>query len=183
MRIIFWKAMTLTAFAVGMTCASFAQSAPSQPGDTARVEPPATPNPGGDTTHGSASAAQPELQPTVTQEIEALKSRIDQLENEVKEQNARALADSEETSELKTAEKELVGSNVNPAPVLHAAAQATTPPAAAVPATPLRRIFPPKSRRSPHRLPMRTGLGSTVTRATRMSRWRQSTLRRSFAQM
>ncbi len=34
MRIILWKAMTLTALAVGMTCAGFAQSAASQPGET-----------------------------------------------------------------------------------------------------------------------------------------------------
>ena len=94
MKIILWKAMTLTALAVGMTCAGFAQSAASRPGDTARMEPPATPDPSADTTGGSASAAQPDLQPTVTQEIEALKSRIDQLEREVAEEKAQAQADS-----------------------------------------------------------------------------------------
>jgi hypothetical protein len=135
MRNIFRKAMTLTALAVGITCAGYAQDAASHPGETARVEPPAAPGPGGDATRASSNAGQPQLQPTVTQEIEALKSRIDQLENEVKEQNARALADSEETSELKAAEKELVGSNVNPTPALHADAQATAPSAAA-PVTP-----------------------------------------------
>jgi len=142
MKIILWKAMTLTALAVGMTCAGFAQSAASRPGDTARMEPPATPDPSADTTGGSASAAQPDLQPTVTQEIEALKSRIDQLEREVAEEKAQAQADSADTAALKSAEKELVAGNggamlsaakptVGVSPSLQ-----TTAPAAAAPTEP-----------------------------------------------
>ena len=84
MKSIFRNAMTLTALTVGMTCACIAQSATTQPSLTARVDPPATSDAGTDATHTSSAAAKPELQPTVAQEIEALKSRIDQLENEVK---------------------------------------------------------------------------------------------------
>jgi len=151
MRIILWKAMTLPALAVGMTCAVFAQSATTQSTMTARVDPPATPasatpapaspapatpDPAADATHPSSSATQPDLQPTVTQEIEALKNRIDQLENEVKEEKARALADSTDTAALKAAETQLVNgagnalaSTTSPAIRLIPAMQAATPAA------------------------------------------------------
>jgi TolA-binding protein len=155
MKSIFRNAMTLTALTVGMTCACIAQSATTQPSLTARVDPPATSDAGTDATHTSSAAAKPELQPTVAQEIEALKSRIDQLENEVKEEKARALADSTDTAALKAAEKELVAGNGSAAlnsatgvsPSLHAATrsvapgessslQAATPPAEAATTTP-----------------------------------------------
>jgi hypothetical protein len=149
---LFRNAMTLTAFAVGMNCACMAQSATAQPTQTASVEPPAspaagTPAAGTDATHPAPAAAQPELQPTVAQELEALKSRIDELENEVKEEKARALADSADTAAIKAAEKELVAGNGSAAlnsatglsPALRAAArlgessslQAAAPPAEA----------------------------------------------------
>ena len=150
MRIILWKAMTLPALAVGMTCAVFAQSATTQSTMTARVDPPATPasatpapaspapatpDPTADATHASSGSTQPDLQPTVTQEIEALKSRIDQLEDEVKEEKARALADSADTAAIKAAEKDLIagggGAAPNPATApfrLIPAMQAATPP-------------------------------------------------------
>jgi hypothetical protein len=137
-----------------MTCACIAQSATTQPTQTASVDPPASPAAGTDATHPAPSAAQPELQPTVAQEIEALKGRIDELENEVKEEKARALADSADTAAIKAAEKDLVAGGGSAAlnsaaglsPSLHAAAspmalgessslQAATPPAeAAAPA-------------------------------------------------
>jgi hypothetical protein len=130
-----------------------AQSATTQPTQTASVDPPASPAAVTDATHPASSAAQPEIQPTVAQEIEALKGRIDELENEVKEEKARALADSADTAAMKAAEKELVAGNGSAAlnsatglsPSLHAAAgpgvagessslQAATPPVAAAPA-------------------------------------------------
>src|ERR1700683_4115120 len=138
MRGLIRNAMTLTAFAVGMTCAGIAQSTTTttNSGHTdlrASVDPPATPatatpNGGTDATHPPAGEAKPELQPTVTQEIEALKGRIDELENEVKEEKARALADSTDTAAIKAAEKELVAGNGSAAlssatslsPVVHA---------------------------------------------------------------
>jgi TolA-binding protein len=135
MKSIFRNAMTLTALTFGMTCACMAQSATTQPSLTARVDPPATSGAGTDATHASSAAAKPELQPTVAQEIEALKSRIDQLENEVKEEKARALADSSDTAALKAAEKELVAGNGSAAlnsatgvsPSLHAATRSAAP--------------------------------------------------------
>src|SRR3984957_4970807 len=113
MRRLLRNAMTLSAFTVGMTCACMAQSATTQPVQSASVDPPASPATGSpaagtDATHPASNAAQPEIQPTVTQEIDALKSRIDQLENEGKEEKARALADSSDTAAMKAAEKDLV---------------------------------------------------------------------------
>jgi len=66
-----------------------AQSATPDANQTASVDPPAaatpaTPNGGEDATHPASSADKQELQPTVAQELDALKNRIDQLENEVK---------------------------------------------------------------------------------------------------
>ncbi|MGO8933967.1 MAG: outer membrane beta-barrel protein [Terracidiphilus sp.] len=133
MKRIFWNAMTLTALAVGMTCACLAQSATPAANLTASVDPPAAatpatstpaaPNGGADATHATPSADKQELQPTVSQEIEALKGRIDQLENEVKEEKARALADSADTAAIKAAEKELVAGDGSVA--LNAAKPAT----------------------------------------------------------
>jgi TolA-binding protein len=149
MRIILWKATTLTALAVGMTCACMAQSAATDANMTASVDPPAaatpapaTPNGGADATHATSSTDKQELQPTVTQEIDALKSRIDQLENEVKEEKARALADSADTAAIKTAEKELVagdgglGLNATKPVGVSPSLQAATPPAPAEPPAP-----------------------------------------------
>ena len=149
-----WKVMMLTALAFSMTCICEAQTTGSQRGDTARVDPPAAPEPSRDT-HASQGTAQPDLQQTVTQEIEALKARIDQLEKEVSEEKTRALADSDETSALKAAERELVAGNGSAAlnsaagvsASLHGATgsvapgessslQAATPPAEAAPTTP-----------------------------------------------
>jgi hypothetical protein len=128
-----------------MAQSATSDSNPSSTNLTASVDPPAaatpaTPNGGADATHATSSADKQELQPTVAQEIEALKSRIDQLENEVKEERARALADSADTAAIKAAEKELVAGNggvglnaTRPAagvsPSLQAAAPAAAPAA------------------------------------------------------
>src|ERR1700722_16167913 len=95
MKSIAWKALTLAAFAVGVTSLSVAQSAAPNPivtDFTSRVEPPHTADkapvpPASTKTNEPAAtpaATKQELKPTVEQEIEALKNRIDQLENEVK---------------------------------------------------------------------------------------------------
>src|ERR1700722_1929591 len=145
MRRLLRNAMTLSAFTVGMTCACMAQSATTQPVQSASVEPPAspatgTPAPGTDATHPASNAAQPELQPTVAQELDALKSRIDQLENEVKEEKARALADSSDTAAMKAAEKELVAGDgsamAKPGVGMSPSLQAAAPAAPAEPAAP-----------------------------------------------
>jgi hypothetical protein len=115
MRIVIWKAMTLAVIAAGMTCVSMAQvaaTAPTQTELTAKSDPPPAP----DTTAPPAStaAAKPQLQPTVADEIEALKARIDQLENAVKEAKAAALADSSDTAAMKAAEKEMLAGSAAP---------------------------------------------------------------------
>jgi len=79
MRRLFRNAMTLAAIAVCIAYACVAQSTTTQPTLTASVDPSTAPR-GADATQTSSSAAKPELQPTVTQEIEALKGRIEQLE-------------------------------------------------------------------------------------------------------
>ena len=104
MRIELWKAMTLAVIAAGITCTGKAQVAattPTQTELTAKSDPPPAP----DTAAASATtaAAKPQLQPTVAEEIEALKSRIDQLENQVKVAKAAALADSSDTAAMKSA--------------------------------------------------------------------------------
>ncbi len=146
MRRILWNAMTLTAITVGLTCTGKAQTAATQPTLTARAEPPASPDPKPDTTHASSTTPKLETELSVTQKIEALKNRIEQLENEVKEEKARSLADSTDTAALKAAEKELVAGNGDPAlgsakpaavmPVLQAAAPAApaAPPPPDIPA-------------------------------------------------
>jgi hypothetical protein len=144
MRQLFRNAMTLTTLTVGMTCACVAQSATTQPTQTASVDPAASPAVGTDASHPAPSAAQPELQPTVAQEIEVLKNRIEQLESEVKEEKTRALADSPETAALKNGEKELLTGAASP--LVHATGsiaageasslQAATPPPPAEPAAP-----------------------------------------------
>jgi TolA-binding protein len=145
MRRLLRNAMTLSAFTVGMTCACMAQSATTQPVQSASVDPPASPATGTpaaatDATHPASNAAQPELQPTVAQELDALKSRIDQLENEVKEEKARALADSSDTAAMKAAEKELVagdgGAMSKPGAGVSPSLQAAAPAAPAEPAAP-----------------------------------------------
>ena len=124
------------AFIPGATCASLAQSSPTktttlvastQPGAGATAD-----------TNASSKTAQPELQLTVAQKLDALTARIEQLENELKEQKARALADSEDTAALKNAEHELVAGSVsvtNPS-ATGAAGTAPSLQAATAPAAP-----------------------------------------------
>ena len=147
MRGIFWNAMALTALAVGMTCACMAQTAangPAKPDMTARVDPPAKSDTAVAATGTSSSTAKSEIQPTVAQEIETLKNRIEQLEGEVKEEKARALADSPDTAAIKAGEKELLARAASPAVLAtgsigaggSSSLQAATPPPAAEPAAP-----------------------------------------------
>ncbi len=137
MKSVFWKAITLAAVTAGTTCAVLAQTAATAPTAaklTAKSDPPPAPAstptaaPDTGTAQASAAAAKAQLQPTVAEEIEALKTRIDQLESEVKEAKAAALADSNDTAALKAAEKKLVGGNA--AAMLHSAMSSAVPPAA-----------------------------------------------------
>jgi hypothetical protein len=139
MRIELWKAMTLAVIAAGITCTGKAQVAattPTQTELTAKSDPPPAP----DTAAASATtaAAKPQLQPTVAEEIEALKSRIDQLENQVKVAKAAALADSSDTAAMKSAEKELLAGSAAPKmpSAVSPSAQAAAPAPEAAPAAP-----------------------------------------------
>src|ERR1700739_1705364 len=118
MRSNFRKAMTLAVFAVGITVSAQAQANVPNPPPSDSAAKSDQPQPAADKGTGppaSSSASKQELKPTVEQEIEALKKRIDQLENEVKEANAAVLADSSDSAALKAAEKNLVaGSGAAP---------------------------------------------------------------------
>jgi TolA-binding protein len=123
------KAMTLAVLTVSTSLFSFAQSsAPSQvpPDMTAKTDPPPAPDKG-TVPPASAATTKQELKPTVEQQLEAMQSRIEQLEKEVKEAKVAALADSIDTAALKAAEKELVSGN---------AAQPALPSASPTPGTP-----------------------------------------------
>ena len=138
MRIVIWKAMTLAAIAAAMTCVGMAQvaaTASTQSDLTAKSDPPSPPD--AITAHSAGATAKPQLQPTVAEEIEALKSRIDQLETQVKEARAAALADSNDTAALKAAEKEMLAGNGTAALTASGIpVQAAAPPPAAAPAPP-----------------------------------------------
>jgi hypothetical protein len=127
------------AFMLGASCAGFAQSAPTDTATQPMIASagPAT-APAADT-KASSKPAQPEQQLTVSQEIDALKTRIEQLEAEVKEEKAQALADSQTTAELKAAEHELVagnGSATMPTATTGISPSMQAPAAAAAPAAP-----------------------------------------------
>ena len=112
MRICLWKSVTLAAVVAASACnvlAQTARTAPTQQNLTAESEPPPTPDAG--LAKAGNPAPTPKLQPTVAEELDALKSRIEQLENEVREAKASALADSQDTVALKAAEKELIAGN------------------------------------------------------------------------
>jgi hypothetical protein len=149
MRVFLRNAMTLTAISVGMmfSCVGRAQTgAPgrSQGGTTGHSDPPSAAHSESDATHPSSAATQSELQPSVADELAALKKRIEQLEMQVKEDRAAALADSNDTAALKAAEKQLVagsGAAMTHAAVPSAAgvapvAQAAPTPAPTEPAPP-----------------------------------------------
>jgi hypothetical protein len=98
-----------------------------------------------DTAHASSATPKAELQPTVADELAALKKRIEQLENQVKEDHAAALADSADTAALKAAEKQLVA-GASPAMAHSAAPSAPAGPSQTkdAPAAPPAQPTPPE---------------------------------------
>ena len=145
MRNTFWNAVTLAIITIGAAGVCTAQSANTNntaPQMTARIEPPGASATAGDNSASASAATQPQLQPSVSDEIDALKKKIDQLESEVQAEKARALADSADTAALKSAEKQLLadGSPATKAevpagtrPSLQSAAPAETPATAPAP--------------------------------------------------
>ena len=102
--------VTLSVLIVGTPLFSSAQSTSSSQSSQdqrAALDPPsAADKPSVPSTPQAATAA--ELKPTVEQEIEALKNRIGELENEVRQARATSLRDSNDAATLKSAEKELL---------------------------------------------------------------------------
>ena len=101
MRIAIWKATTLLTLAAGLTSVGIAQTAATAPVPadlTAKSEQPSNPVAAATTASdtnasaGSTTAAKPAIQPTVEQKMDLLENRIEQLENEVREAKAAALA-------------------------------------------------------------------------------------------
>jgi hypothetical protein len=146
MRSALWKAMTLAAFSAGATFVGTAQTStvtPNQPDLVAHSNPPSTPSTDTGTKQAS-SATQPETQLTVDQKIAILENRIEQLEDQVKQNSAAAVESRDDAAALTAAEKALVAGNGGAA--LHAAVPAAAAPlpaqaqrapaAAAAPATP-----------------------------------------------
>jgi TolA-binding protein len=117
----------LVALAVGVASRSASQTGPAEA--TQGSIPSSEPSADANQPRIAQNAAQPELKPSVEEEIEALKRRVDQLESELREQRAAALADSAATAAMKTAERDLVAGN-GVVPARTADAQATPGPAA-----------------------------------------------------
>ena len=157
---------------------------------TAKSDPPATPDKG-TKLPASTAAAKPEIKPTVEQEIEALKNRIDELENQVKAAQTAALADSADTAALKAAEKSLAAGGAavpTAAPTAATSASpgfssssagqdAAAPPATAAPAPP--EISAQTTTKGEPFPGDWTWLNSNGHRP--IARWQPSTSRRSFA--
>lgn len=97
------------------------QSPPNSETEVAKTSKPASDGtPGNSNTSAAASTANPASAgananadpgsaPATRAEFEALEKRIEQLETELKQERARNLADTDTTSALKNAEKELLG--------------------------------------------------------------------------
>jgi hypothetical protein len=132
MRRVFGKAMTLAAIAAVTACIGSAQTNPaSAPQQSLLAASDPSGGAAADTTTHPAAAAPPTASP-LEQEVEVLKARIDQLEQEVKDQRAATSEANSDASALNAAEKDLVGGNQSSA--LHGAVLAVNPQAAPAPA-------------------------------------------------
>jgi hypothetical protein len=131
MRSSIWNAMTLAALTAGMSCTAAAQNTQATPAQTelvAHSDPPAVADTKG--TAGKAStdstAAEPRL--TVDQEIDLLKARIAELEQQVKHDRADAEQSRSDAAALEAAEHALIGST--PTAMMKAATPANASTAA-----------------------------------------------------
>ena len=106
--------VTVFVFILGMGLLAPAQTSGANPSG---AEQKAASEPGGVSDRGNVGPAastsqREELKPTVEQEIEALKQRINQLENEVRQARTEKLEDgTSDAAALKTATKQLVAGN------------------------------------------------------------------------
>ena len=142
MRGIFRKTMTLAIFAGSVSLICPAQQGVQGPAATdQRTSEDPAPTADKTSTPSASTSAKQELKPTVEQEIEALKTRITELENEVKATHAAAIADGSDAAALKAAAKALVAGsgaatpNSSTAPSYSSSTAGQQPaPAAAAPA-------------------------------------------------
>lgn len=108
MRVCRTVIVMLALIGAGHFCRAQSDSA-NREAQVQRAAVESSPAPHKGTVPATPPSAQAEaLKPTVEQEIEALKNRISQLENEVRQARARALSDSNDAATLKVAEKELI---------------------------------------------------------------------------
>ena len=111
MRVILRSVMAFTALIMCTPCVTWAQAETTGAtpwAQTAAVDPPAGPDKGTLAPASSPSQTR-ELKPTVEQELEALKNRIAELENEVRQARAEKLGDgAANAAALRSATKELV---------------------------------------------------------------------------
>jgi len=107
---VLWRVIPLAVVAVSTSLCTLAQTNAvkgSTEEQKAEVNPPA-PLDKGSAPAATSSAAKGELKPTVEQEIEALKNRIGELENEVRQAHAEKSADgSDDAAALRIAAKQL----------------------------------------------------------------------------
>lgn len=108
MRRFFWNAMALTALVAGAVCTGMAQTAASDLKTqlTAEAGSPPPPDTHPSKTESAVTASVP--QATMEQEIEALKSRLEELEKQVKANRAGATDSGSDAAALRAAEKALV---------------------------------------------------------------------------
>ena len=139
MKGLIGKVVTLAALIAAARCTGMAQASAAgsdQQNVVANSDTPAAAAAAPDTTTAQEAAAKPALQLTIDQKIEAMENRIEQLEKEVKEAQAAALADSNDTAAMKAAEKAMVAGDAAAPKAAGAPAQAAAPAASATVATP-----------------------------------------------
>ena len=142
MRSCIWNAMTIAALTAAMSCAAVAQNNPATPAQATLVahsDPPAA----ADTkatapkTSTSSTEAQPHL--TVDQEIDLLKTRLAELEQQVKQEHDATEQSRTDAAAMEAAEHALIGNS--PAAAMKASiptntSQAATPAPTGQAATP-----------------------------------------------
>ncbi len=107
--------MTLAMSFAGTTIVGAAQTNTPAPNQQtvllAHSDPPAAPDSKNSSAHQASTATPAEPQLTVEQEIAILKNRIEQLEVQVKQNNAAATEGQNDAEALATAEKQLISGN------------------------------------------------------------------------
>ncbi len=133
MRSCIWKAMTLAVLIAGTSRAAVAQSSPATPAQTelvAHTDLPAA-DTKGTASKTSTGSTEAQARLTVDQEIDLLKARIAELEQQVKQDHAATEQSRSDAAALEAAEHDLVGNK--PAAMMKAAAPTTASTATPAP--------------------------------------------------